>query len=130
MNTLFYNWLNDFIIIYLNDILIYSSDINTHKQHLHKVLQRLHENKWYCKLKKCSFAETSVEYLGHIISNATIAIDSEKMQAITNWPIPFKNLTEVQSFLGLIGYYRKFIPHFSHIARPLHEFSHKDTPFQ
>ena len=52
------------------------------------------------------------------------------MQAVADWPVPFKNLTEVQSFLGLIGYYRKFIPHFSHKARPLHEFSHKDTPFE
>ena len=130
MNTLFYDWLDDFVIVYLDDILIYSPDITTHKQHLHQVLQRLHDNKWYCKLKKCDFAQTSVEYLGHIISNGTIAIDKDKMQAVADWPTPFKNLTEVQSFLGLIGYYRKFIPHFSHKARPLHEFSHKDTPFQ
>ena len=130
MNTLFYDWLDDFVIVYLDDILIYSPDITTHKQHLHQVLQRLHDNKWYCKLKKCDFAQTSVEYLGHIISNGTIAIDKDKMKAVAKWPTPFKNLTEVQSFLGLIGYYRKFIPHFSHKARPLHEFSHKDTPFK
>ena len=80
-------------------------------------------------LKKCEFAQTSIEYLGHIISKGTIAIDPEKMKAVQEWPVPFKNLTEVQSFLGLVGYYRKFIPHFSHIAKPLHEFSHKNKAF-
>ena len=116
MNTLFYDWLDDFVIVYLDDILIYSPDLETHKKHLHLVLKRLHKHKWYCKLKKCSFAQTSVEYLGHIISHGTITIDPTKMQAVTDWQTPFKNLTEVQSFLGLIRYYRKFIPHFSYYA--------------
>ena len=129
MHALFHDWLDDFIIVYLDDILIYSSTQQVHTQHLYQVLQRLTDNKWYCKIKKCHFAQTSIEYLGHIISHGTISIDPEKMKAVTDWPTPFKNLTEVQSFLGLVGYYRKFIPHFSHIARPLHQFSHKDKPF-
>ena len=66
-----------------------------------------------------NFAQTSIEYLGHIISKGTIAIDPEKMKAVQEWPVPFKNLTEVQSFLGLVGYYRKFIPHFSHISKTI-----------
>ena len=70
-----------------------------------------------------------VEYLGHFISNGTISIDPCKTQAMTDWKTPFKNLTEVQSFLGLVGYYRKFIRHFSHKAKPLYEFAHKNTEF-
>ena len=129
MNSLFHEWLDDFVIVYLDDILIYSPDQSSHRQHLDLVLQRLLQQQWYCKLKKCNFAETTVEYLGHIISRGTISIDPDKMKAVTEWNPPFKNLTEVQSFLGLIGYYRRFIAHFSHLARPLHEFSHKDAPF-
>ena len=129
MHALFHDWLDEFVIVYLDDILVYSPTQEEHTRHVLRVLQRLSDNQWYCKLKKCEFAQTSIEYLGHIISKGTIAIDPEKMKAVQEWPIPFKNLTEVQSFLGLVGYYRKFIPHFSHIAKPLHEFSHKDKAF-
>ena len=129
MHALFHDWLDEFVIVYLDDILVYSPTQEKHTRHVLRVLQRLNDNQWYCKLKKCEFAQTSIEYLGHIISKGTIAIDPEKMKAVQEWPIPFKNLTEVQSFLGLVGYYRKFIPYFSHIAKPLHEFSHKDKAF-
>ena len=129
MNTLFYEWLDKFVIVYLDDILIYSPDIKTHYHHVTSVIQRLHKHKWYCKLKKCDFATTQVEYLGHIVSNGTLAIDPSKMDAVLKWPTPMKNLKEVQSFLGLLGYYRKFIPHFSYIARPLHAFARKDVKF-
>ena len=130
MNSLFFDWLDIFVIVYLDDILIYSRDKTSHIQHVDQVLSRLQQHKWFCKLKKCDFAETSVEYLGHIISYGSIAIDNTKMKAVKEWQTPFKNLTEVQSFLGLVGYYRKFIKHFSHKARALHEFSHKDIPFK
>ena len=129
MNTLFYEWLDTFVIVYLDDILIYSPDIKTHYQHVTSVIQRLAKHKWYCKLKKCDFATTKVEYLGHIVSNGTLSIDSSKMDAVLKWPVPMKNLKEVQSFLGLLGYYRKFIPHFSHTAKPLHSFARKDVKF-
>ena len=129
MNTLFFDWLDDFVIVYLDDILIYSRTRELHMHHVKLVLERLAQHKWYCKLKKCEFAQTSVEYLGHIISKGKISIDPRKMETVREWKTPFKNLTEVQSFLGLIGYYRKFIKHFSHKAKPLYEFSHKDTPF-
>ena len=129
MHALFHDWLDEFVIVYLDDILVYSPTQEEHTRQVLRVLQRLNDNQWYCKLKKCEFAQTSIEYLGHIISKGTIAIDPEKMKAVQEWPVPFKNLTEVQSFLSLVGYYRKFIPHFSHIAKPLHEFSHKDKAF-
>ena len=129
MNALFYDYLDLFVIVYLDDILIYSSDVNMHREHMSNVLTRLRDNKWYCKLKKCDFATTQVEYLGHIISNSTISIDPTKMDAVLHWRTPMKSLREVQSFLGLIGYYRKFVKHFSHIARPLHALAKKDTKF-
>ena len=79
-----------FVIIYLDDILVYSPDKQTHTQHVMKVLKRLHDHQWYCKLKKCDFAQTRVEYLGHFISNGTISIDPCKTQAVTYWKIPFQ----------------------------------------
>ena len=129
MHSLFHDILDTFVIVYLDDILIYSPSLESHKYHLDIVLNRLATHKWYCKLSKCTFAQTSVEYLGHIISNGTTAIDPSKVKAITHWPTPFKTLTEVQSFLGLVGYYRKFIRHFSLIAQPLHRLAKKDVPF-
>ena len=129
MTSLFTNWLDVFVIVYLDDILIYSPTQEEHLTHVRQVMEKLREHHWYCKLLKCEFARTSVEYLGHIVSNGKIAIDPEKMKAVTDWKVPFKNVTEVQSFLGLIGYYRKFIPHFSHIARHLHDLTRKNIEF-
>ena len=83
MNSLFHDVLDNFVIVYLDDILIYSSTLQQHKEHLDIVLSRLTQHHWYCKLKKCDFAQTSVEYLGHIISNGTIAIDPDKMKTVT-----------------------------------------------
>ena len=130
MTTMFTDWLDVFVIVYLDDILIYSSTQQEHLEHVRKVMDKLYQNQWYCKLKKCEFAATSVEYLGHIVSNGKISIDPDKMKAVTEWKVPFKNVTEVQSFLGLVGYYRKFIPHFSHIARHLHELTKKNIEFK
>ena len=129
MNALFYDWLDDFVIVYLDDILIYSETLEEHHAHVSHVLTRLTENKWYCKLKKCDFAARQVEYLGHIISDGTIAIDQSKLKALLEWPVPFKSLRETQSYLGFTGYFRKFIEKYSHIARPLHALARKDTKF-
>ena len=95
MNTLFHDWLDNFVIVYLDDILVYSPDKQMYSQHVMKVLKRLHDHQWYCKLKKCDFAQTRVEYLGHFISNGIISIDPCETQAVTDWKTPFKNLTEV-----------------------------------
>ena len=130
MTTLFTEWLDDFVIVYLDDILIYSQSQSDHIQHVRQVMQKLLDHQWICKLKKCEFATKSVEYLGHIVSDGPIAIDPDKMKAVTDWPVPFKNLHEVQSFLGLVGYYRKFIPRFSHIARHLYDLTRKNVEFK
>ena len=110
MNALFYDWLDDFVIVYLDDILIYSATLTEHRVHVFKVLKRLCDHKWYCKLKKCDFAARQVEYLGHIVSGGSIEIDPDKMKAIFDWKLPMKNVKEVPSYLGLTGYYRKFVP--------------------
>ena len=130
MTTLFTEWLDDFVIVYLDDILIYSQSQPDYIQHVRQVMQKLLDHQWICKLKKCDFATKSVEYLGHIVSDRRIAIDPDKMKAVTDWPVPFKNLHEVQSFLGLVGYYRKFIPHFSHTARHLYDLTRKNVEFK
>ena len=87
-------------------------------------VQKLLDNQWICKLKKCDFATKSLEYLGHIVSDGRIAIDPNKMKAVSHWPIPFKKFHELQSFLGLVSYYRKFIPYFSHTWHDTFMISH------
>ena len=118
MNHIFRDLLDKFVIVYLDDILIYSKTIEEHSKHIEKVLMRLREQKFYGKLSKCYFAVTQVEYLGHIISSEGISVDQEKVKAISNWPRP-KSKRDVQSFLGLVNYYRRFIKNCSGIAKPL-----------
>ncbi|KAF8751544.1 hypothetical protein RHS01_08513 [Rhizoctonia solani] len=99
MNKLFKDLLDVCVIIYLDDILIYSKDDATHTQHVHEVLQRLMENQLFCKASKCTFHVTSVEYLGIIVSDKGFSLDKLKIQAVQEWPVPTK-VKEVQSFLG------------------------------
>ena len=130
MTILFTEWLDNFVIIYFDDILIYSQSQSDHIQHVRQVMQKLLDHQWICKLKKCEFATKSIEYLGYIVSDRCIAIDPNKMKAVIDWPVPFKNLHKVQSFLSLVSYYRKFIPRFSHIARHLYDLIRKNVEFK
>ena len=118
MNHIFQDFLDKFVIVYLDDILIYSKTIEEHTEHLKNVLMRLREQKFYGKLSKCDFAVNEVEYLGHIISSNGISVEKEKVKAISEWPRP-KSKRDVQSFLGLVNYYRRFIKSCSRIAKPL-----------
>ncbi|KAF8757331.1 hypothetical protein RHS01_04118 [Rhizoctonia solani] len=113
MNELFKDLLDICVIIYLDDILIYSKDDASHTQHVHEVLRRLLENQLFCKASKCTFHVTSVEYLGIIVLDKGFSLDKLKIQAVQDWPIPTK-VKEVQSFL----------------ARPLHNLVKKDTPWK
>ncbi|QRW18193.1 Retrotransposable element Tf2 protein [Rhizoctonia solani] len=129
MNKLFKDLLDVCVIIYLDDILIYSKDDATHTQHVHEVLRRLMENQLFCKASKCTFHVTSVEYLGIIVLDKGFSLDKLKIQAVREWPTPTK-VKEVQSFLGFANFLRRFVANFSHIARPLHNLVKKDTPWK
>jgi len=104
--------------VFIDDILIYSKSEEDHVEHLRVVLQVLKEKKLYAKLSKCEFWREEVSFLGHIISGGGIAVDPSKVEAVSQWDTP-KSVTEVRSFLGLAGYYRRFIEWFSKIALPL-----------
>ncbi|KAF8694327.1 hypothetical protein RHS03_08208, partial [Rhizoctonia solani] len=129
MNDLFKDLLDECVIIYLDDILIYSKDDASHTQHVHEVLKRLMENQLFCKASKCTFHVTSVEYLGIIVLDRGFSLDKLKIQAVQEWPAPTK-VKEVQSFLGFANFLRWFVANFSHIARPLHNLVKKDTPWR
>src|SRR3954468_13811425 len=120
--------LDKLVIVYIDDILIFSKTDAEHCEHIRQVLALLRQHKLYGKISKCEFFKTSVSYLGHIISNQGIATDPEKVEAIQAWPVP-KSLKELQSFLGICNYYRRFVPHYSSIAAPLTQLTHKDTPY-
>ena len=128
VNFTFRDMLDKFIIVYLDDILIYSSTLEEHHQHVEQVLQRLQEHKLYAKAEKCEFHSRSVEFLGFKVSPDGISMDPGKVQAISEWPSP-KNVTEVQSFLGFTNFYRQFIRSYSAIAAPLTNLTKKDKPF-
>lgn len=110
MNLIFAKYLRKFVIVFLDDILVYSSSWAEHLEHLRLVFETLHQAQFFAKLSKCSFGQNSIQYLGHIISDSGVATDPEKTVVMEQWPIP-KTATELQGFLGLTGYYRKFVKH-------------------
>jgi hypothetical protein len=128
MNGVFCEYLDKFIQVFIDDILIYSRMIEEHDEHLRLVLQCLREHKLYGKLSKCSFLSIKIHYLGHVISGEGIAMDPAKVEAIMEWPAP-TNVPEVRSFMGLAGYYRWFIEGFSKIANPITELQKKNKKF-
>jgi hypothetical protein len=124
MNTIFRPYLHKFVLVYLDDILIYSKTPEEHSQHLRQVLELLREHQLYANMKKCSFAKSEVAYLGHIVSPEGVKVDPRKTAAVYNWPKP-TCLTELWSFLGLATYFRKFIKDFAKLAMPLHGMTRK-----
>ena len=104
--------------MFFDDILIYSKSLSEHVTHLRSVLEVLRANKLFAKLSKCTFVQSEIEYLGHVINQDGVATDPAKISAIQAWPTP-KTVTELRSFLGLTGYYRRFIQSYGVICRPL-----------
>ena len=118
MNRVFHPYLDQFVVAFINDILVYSKDAQKHEHHLRIVLRILKEKKLFAKLSKCDFLLKEVSFLSHIVSAEGIRVDPTKIEAIVSWKSP-RNVTKVRSFLGLVGYYRLFIKRFSIIASPL-----------
>ncbi|GKE61755.1 ty3-gypsy retrotransposon protein, partial [Tanacetum coccineum] len=126
MNRLFSSYLRKFVIVFFDDILIYSATLTAHLEHLQCVFQCLQDHQFYVKRSKCVFGATTLEYLGHIISGRGVEMDPKKVAAIVNWPVP-KTQRQVRGFLGLVGYYRRFIKDYASIAGPLSNLLQKDA---
>src|SRR3954467_3780307 len=122
-------YLDKFIVVYLDDILIYSKNDEEHAEHLRLILEKLREHKLYAKYSKCEFWLPEVTYLGHVISKDSVAVTPECIQAILDWTAP-KTVKQVHSFLGLASYCRRFVEIFSKIARPMTNLLHKGVKFE
>ncbi|GBG86223.1 hypothetical protein CBR_g41128 [Chara braunii] len=126
MNDLFTPWLDKFVVVYLDDILVFSRTLKEHQGHLRQVLEKLREANFKINAKKCDWAKTQVLYLGHVLDGDGVKPEDSKIAAIRDWPTP-RTLTELRSFLGLANYYRKFVRNFSTIAAPLRRLLRKET---
>ena len=129
MNRVFKDYLDRFVIVFIDDILVYSKSKGEHEEHLRKVLQVLREKQLYAKFKKCEFWLDRMVFLGHVVSSKGISVDPSKIEAVVNWSRP-TNVGEIRSFLGLAGYYRRFVEGFSKIASPLTQLTRKNVKFQ
>jgi hypothetical protein len=128
MNKIFMDELDKFVVVFIDDILIYPKSIQEHEQHLRVVLEKLRTHRLYAKFSKCEFWLERVAFVGHILTAEGVAVDPEKVEAVSNWQRP-TNVSEIRSFLGLAGYYRRFIEGFSKIARPMTELLKKEKKF-
>ena len=120
MDEVFGDYMDSFIIVYLDDIVVYSKTLEQHITQLELVFKRLREHKLYAKLDKCTFMQREIKFLGHLVSSDGIRVNPDKVKAIRDWPVP-KTVKDIRVFLGASGYYRKFILNYSKIASPLTE---------
>ena len=112
MNSMFMNELDKFVVVFIDDILVYSKSEKEHEEHLRIVLSQLREHKLYAKFSKCEFCLREVTFLGHILSAKGFAVDPSKVEDVLNWKQP-QMVTDIRNFLGLAGYYHRFIKEFS-----------------
>ena len=129
INDVLGEYLDEFAFAYIDDILIYSETLEEHRTHVKKILKKLQESGLYAKLSKCEFEVQKTTFLGHIISDKGISMDPDKVKSILEWPVP-TTVKEVQSFVGLCNYYRRFIPNFAKITKPLHNLTRKDVKYE
>jgi hypothetical protein len=129
MNKVFMEYLDKFVVVFVDDILIFSKNEEEHDEHLRLVLQKLRENQLYANLNKCEFWLQEVSFLGHIISEGGISIDPSKVKDVLSWSTP-QNVLDIRSFLGLTGYYRRLIEGFSKISKPMTELLEKSKIFE
>jgi hypothetical protein len=128
MNKVFMEYLDKFVMVYIDDILIFSKMEEEHKKHLRMVLEKIRSNQLYAKFSKCEFWLTEVVFLEHVISAGGISVDPSKVKDVLNW-MTLMNALENRSFLGLAGYYRRFINDFSKIAKPMTRLLEKNKDF-
>ncbi|WMV48982.1 hypothetical protein MTR67_042367 [Solanum verrucosum] len=129
MNRVFKPYVDMFIIVFIDDILVYSRNEEDHASHLRIVLQSLKDRDLYAKFSKCEFWLESVAFLGHIVFGEGIKVDTRKIEAVQNCPRP-TSPTDIRSFLGLAGYYRRFVEGLSSISSPLTKLTQKTVKFQ
>jgi hypothetical protein len=128
MNKVFMEELDKFVVVFIDDILFYSKSVEEHEQHLRVVLGKLRAHKLYAKFNKCEFWLEKISFLGHILTAEGVVVDPGKVETVSNWQQP-TNVSEIRSFLGLAGYYQRFIEGFSKIARPMTELLKKEKKF-
>ena len=129
MNKVFEEYLEKFVIVFIDDILVCSRTMEEHELHLNIVLEKLREKKWYANFSKCKFFLEKVTFLGHVVSEEGISVDPSKVEAVSQWK-QLRNPTKVWSFLGLAGYYWRFVSGFSKIAAPMTTLTHKNMKFE
>ena len=125
LNRVFHPFLDKFVVVFIDDILVYSKSKEEHAEHLRVVLSTLAAHKLYAKFKKRDFWMEKVHFLGYVITKEEISVDPAKIAAVVDWPRP-SNVIEVRSFLGMAGYYRRFVKDFAKIASPLTQLLRKD----
>jgi hypothetical protein len=129
MNKVFMEYLDRFVVVFIDDILVFSKTMEEHEEHLKLVLEKLRSNQLYAKFSKCEFWLTEVAFLGHVIFVGGVSVDPGKVKDVLNW-MPLATVLEIQSFLGLAGYYRRFIKDFSKIAKPMTKLLEKNKAFE
>ena len=128
MHRVFQPYLDRFILVFVDDILIYSKSEEDHEGHLRIVLQTLREHQLYAKFSKCEFWLTKVRLLGNMVLASGVSVDPEKVEAVISWE-RLKSVFEIHNFLGLAGYYRRFIEDFSRLAAPITRLTRKEVKF-
>ena len=128
MHRVFQPYLDQFVVVFMDDILIYSQLEWEHEYHLRIVLQLLRDHQLYAKFSKCEFWLTEMRFLGHMVSAPGVSVDPEKVEVVMSWE-RLKLVFEIRSFLGLAGYYRRFIKDFSRIATPMTRLTRKEVKF-
>lgn len=128
MNKTLASLLRKCVLVFFDDILVYSPTWELHLHHIELVLQLLSQDSWQVKLSKCSFGQQEITYLGHIVSEAGVSTDPSKVATVVSWPVP-ATIKALRGFLGLAGYYRKFVKNFGVLAKPLTELLRKNVVF-